>query len=60
MMLPYAKWLAGVYGGALSLAGLFMAAKGTNDFIYGAGLVVFVVGVGTVFALIHNAYDGKH
>ena len=36
-----------------------MAAKGTNDIIYNAGMIVFLVGLIIVFVMIHHAYDEK-
>ena len=53
------EWIVGAVTGALAIGGLFLAARATDDFMYGVGLIVFVSGVLFNFLQIKQAYDRK-
>ena len=53
------EWIIGAVAAALAIGGLFLAARATDDIMYGVGLTVFVAGVLFNFLQIKQAYDRK-
>lgn len=51
------KWVAGALGGVVALIGLFFAANASDDGVYYAGLVIFLVGVIFVFYQLKRGLD---
>lgn len=51
------KWVAGALGGVIALIGLFFAASASDDGVYYAGLVIFLVGVIFVFYQLKRGLD---
>ena len=51
-------WVLGIVMGLLSLVGLLMASKATDDGFYWTGLAVFLFGVLFIFALIGRTTGG--
>lgn len=60
-----AKWVFGVAMGLISVIGLFLASRATDDVMYFVGLLFFVFGVLFNFGMIgrhvghHHAHDDR-
>lgn len=51
------NWLLGALLCIVSLAGLFLAAKGSTQDTYAFGLALFGLGLGCLGVLVRNALD---
>ena len=57
MMNNGSRWVLGGCMAFLCLLGLFIASRGGDTSLYWAGLLLFAIGVFTIFQLIRRSYD---
>ena len=51
------RWVFGACMALLSLFGLFIASRAADTVLYWTGLILFLIGVATVFSLIRTVSD---
>jgi hypothetical protein len=51
------KWIAGGLIGLVGVLALFLSAHAHGDGLYYAGLAVFILAVGVLFAMLKRHYD---